>query len=161
MDESQNKELSAIFHYCEFASWKKSLPFDLKISDNQLTYIIFDALLKSKTSKVSLFNALIDSIQFTDLADNFWYRNKRNSVLQWLMNGVMIFTHYVDIFIKEFSEISCVFTDTVREQHLIKVSICGRKRLSHVEKSIGRIPSTDGIPEATCRISASNQSTGR
>ena len=158
INEKQNKELSVIFYYSEFASWKKSLPFDLKIPDNQLTYIIFDALLKSKTNRVSLYNAIVNSIQFTDLADNFWYRNKRNSVIQWLINGAMIYTHYVDIFIREFSEVSCVFTDTVREQHHIKVNICGRKKLNHDEKSFGRIPSTDGIPEAIYRNSASNHS---
>lgn len=147
------KELTAIFYYNDFDLWRKECPFDLNIPDNQLAYIIFDGVLKNIVNKEALSSAILNSIQFTDVADNIWYRTKRQSIIDWLIKGTGLYRNHVENLTVGFSEINHIFTNAVKENHYILVNVCG-KRIKHDEKIIGRIPSSDGLLETAFKLSA-------
>lgn len=146
-----SKEIMAIFYYEDFGLWRKEFPFDLKIADNQLAFIIFDAMLKSKINKKSIHIALDNAISYTDLADSVWYKTKKTFILEWLVRGTKIFIPYIENFIKQFDEVIYVYTETAKEFNFIRVNICGTSGLKYGKENIGRIPSDDGIPESICR----------
>ena len=159
---TNSKEVMIIFPYSDFQRWKDKHPmFTTNVPDNQLAYLIFESILKSKINNVNLQKAIDESVKYTSLYQDFWYRNKKQFVTEWIMDAIDIFLPPIESFIKQFSYITYIYTDTVKECDYIKLNICGRIKNYYDEKNIDRIPSADGIAETTCKLLANENSVNR